>query len=178
MKRIWTNGCIERVEKNGLWRKAGGDMTDKWGRRLFKTGAGMLVLLGLVHSISLFQKQIPANDTERQVLDLMSNYKFNLMGSIRSMADLLKGFSVSFTFSALGLGVLDFVLARERAGLLKQVALVNTIWLAAMTANSLRYFFAVPTSFLVAALLIFMLAWMKLPAEDTTGGPTAASQAQ
>jgi hypothetical protein len=153
-------------------------MRDKWGRRLFKGGAGMLVLMGLVHSISLFQKQIPANDTERQLLNLMSNYKFNLMGSIRSMADLLKGFSVSFTFSALGFGVLDLVLARERAGLLKRVALINTIWLAAMMANSLYYFFVVPTSFLVAALLIFVLAWIKLPTEDTTDRPTAASQAQ
>jgi len=62
-------------------------MTDKWGRRLFKTGAVFLLLLGLVHSLSLFEKPVPANDTERQLLDLMSNYKFNLMGSARSMSD-------------------------------------------------------------------------------------------
>jgi hypothetical protein len=36
--------------------------------------------------------------------------------------------------------------------------------LAAMTAVSLRYFFAAPTAFLAAALLIFALAWLKLPA--------------
>jgi hypothetical protein len=64
----------------------------------------------------------------------------------------------------LGLGVLDLVLARERTGLVKRVALINTIWLAAMTAVSLRYFFIAPTSFLVTALLIFALAWLKLPA--------------
>lgn len=137
-------------------------MTDKWGRRLFKTVA-MLVLLGLVHSLSLFQKLVPANDTERQLLDLVSNYKFNLMGSSRSFADLLQGFSVSFMLAALVLGGLDLILVRERAELLKRVALVNTIWLAAMAANSLRYFFAAPTSFLVAGLVIFALAWLKLP---------------
>jgi len=32
-----------------------------------------------------------------------------------------------------------------------------------MTAVSLRYFFAAPTSFLVVALLFFALAWLKLP---------------
>ncbi len=143
-------------------------MPDKWGRRLFKTGAVLLVLLGLVHSLSLFQKLAPANDTERQLLDLMSNYRFNLMGSVRSMADLLRGFSVSFMLSALGFGVLDLALARERAGLLKYVALVNTIWLVAMTANSLRYFFAAPTSFLVVAPVIFALAWLKLPASTSS----------
>ena len=60
-------------------------MTDKWGRRLFTTGAVVLLLLGLVHSLSLFEKPIPANDTERQLLDLMSNYKFNVMGSMRTI---------------------------------------------------------------------------------------------
>jgi hypothetical protein len=135
---------------------------------MFKTGAVVLVLLGLVHSLSLFGKPFPANDTERQLLDLMANYKFNLMGSARSMADLMRGFSVAFMVAALGLGVLDLLVSRERAGLLKRVALINTIWLAAMTAVSLHYFFAAPTSFLAAALLIFALAWLKLPAEGTS----------
>jgi hypothetical protein len=39
---------------------------------------------------------------------------------------------------------------------LKQVALVNAIWLAAMTTTSLRYFFAAPTSFLVAGLVLWL----------------------
>jgi hypothetical protein len=137
-------------------------MTDKWGHRLFTIGAVVLVLLGLVHSLSLFEKPVPANDTERQLLDLMSNYKFNVMGSMRSWDNFIRGFSISFMLSALGLGALDLALCRERAGLLKRVALVNAIWLAAMTAVSLRYFFIFPTMFLVTALLIFALAWLNL----------------
>ena len=109
--------------------------------------------------------QVPANDTEKQLLGLMSNYKFNLMGSARSMSDLLRGFSVSFMFAALGFGALDLTLSGERAGLLKRLALINIIWLATMTAVSLRYFFAAPISFFATALLIFALAWLKLPAE-------------
>jgi len=143
-------------------------MTDKWGRRLFITGAVWLLLLGAVHSISLFQGLAPTNETERQMIDLMTNYKFNLAGSMRSMAELLRGFSISFMLSVLGLGALDLALAREGSGLLKRVAVVNAIWLAAMTANSLRYFFILPTTFLVVALVIFVLAWGKLPAEGTS----------
>ena len=139
-------------------------MTDKWGRRLFTTGAVVLVLLGLMHSLSLFGKPAPANDTERQMMDLMSNYRFNVMGSMRTMDNFLRGFSISFMVGMLGLGALDLLLARERTGLLKRVALINTIWLATMTAVSLRYFFVFPSSFLAAALLIFALAWLKLPA--------------
>jgi hypothetical protein len=140
-------------------------MTDKWGRRLFTIGAVVLLLLALVHSLSLFGKPAPANDTERQLLDLMSNYKFNVMGSMRSMDNFLRGFSISFMLGVLALGAIDLALCRERAGLLKRVALINTLWLAAMIAVSLRYFFIFPTSFLATALLIFAAAWLKLPAE-------------
>jgi hypothetical protein len=143
-------------------------MTDKWGRRLFKAGAVELVVLGAVHSLSLFGKNVPGNDSERQLLDLMTNYKFILMGSTLTMEGFLRGFSISFLIAMLGIGVLDLVLARERAGLLKRVALVNAILLAAMTANSLRYFFVVPTSFLTLGLALFALAWVKLPGEGNT----------
>ena len=138
------------------------------GRRLFTAGAVLLILMGLVHSLSLIQKPVPSNETERQLLDLMSNYKFNLMGSQRSMSSLMTGFSIAFMLAALGLGAVDFSVRRERTQLLKRVALLNTLWLAAMTAVSLRYFFAVPTSFLVAALLIFLLATLTLPSEPAT----------
>src|SRR5579863_968591 len=142
-------------------------MTDKWGRRLFAAGAVALILLGLVHSLSLIGKPIAANDTERQLLDLMSNYKFDLMGSMRSMDNFMRGFSINFAIAMVGLGLLDLLLARERAGLLKRLALINSIWLAALLAVSLRYFFIFPTLCLVAGLLIFALAWLKLPAEAT-----------
>ena len=137
------------------------------GRRVFTAGAILLVILGLVHSLSLIKAPVPSNDTERQLLDLMSNYRFDLMGSQRSMNDMFRGFSISFMLAALVLGLLDLVLRRERTQLLKRIALVNVLWLAAMTGVSLRYFFAAPTSFLVAALLVFLLAWLTLPSAAT-----------
>jgi len=140
---------------------------EKRGRRVFIAGAILLIILGLVHSLSLIKNLAPSNDTERQLLDLMSNYKFDLMGSQRSMDNLFRGFSISFMLAALGLGVLDLVLRRERTQLLKRIALVNVLWLTAMTGVSLRYFFAAPTSFLVAALLVFLLAWLTLPSAAT-----------
>jgi len=141
-------------------------MTDKWGRRFFKSSGVFLVLLGLVHSLSFFEKLVPANDTERQLLDLMSSYKFNLMGSHRSMDNLLQGFSVTFMLAALGMGALTLAVSNERTSLLKRVALVSAIWLALMTGVSLHYFFVAPTSFLAAALLLFVLAWLRLPANN------------
>jgi hypothetical protein len=142
-------------------------MKDKWGQRLFRAGGLMLVLLGLVHTLSLIRDPVPANETERQLFDLMNTYRFNLMGSMRSMSDLMRGFSMSFTVASIGLGTLDLILARERAGLLKRIALVNVIWLAALVGIALRYFFAVPLSFQVGTLVLFVAAWFTLPAEGT-----------
>jgi hypothetical protein len=141
-------------------------MTDKWGRRLFTAGAVWLLLLGVVHSLSLLGTPVPANDSEKQLLYLMAHYKFNVMGSMRSMDNFLRGFSISFMLAALVMGALDLALRRERAGLLRRVALVNIIWLAVQTAVVQHYFFIVPTSFLAVALLIFALAWLKLPRSD------------
>jgi hypothetical protein len=95
----------------------------------------------------------------------MANYQFSVMGTMRSMGNFLRGFSISFMLAAFAMAAVDLVVCRERTSLLKRVALVNTIWLAAMTAVSLRYFFVVPTSFLAVTLILFALAWLKLPAE-------------
>lgn len=67
---------------------------------MFKAGAVVLLLLGLVHSLSLVQKLAASNETERQLLDLLDNYKFNLVGSHRTMSDLFQGFSTLFTVTA------------------------------------------------------------------------------
>jgi hypothetical protein len=141
-------------------------MKHKLGGRLFFAGALMLVLMAAVHSLSLFQKPEIRNESEKQLMDLMNNYKFTVMGSARTMNDFLRGFSISFGLASLGFGILDFTLCRERASLLKRIALVNAIWLAVMTAVSVRYFFALPTSFLAATTAVFVLAWVKLPAVD------------
>jgi hypothetical protein len=143
-------------------------MNDKWGRRLFIAGAVVLIVIAAVHSISLFQKPMVRNDSEKQLMELMTTYRFTVMGSLRTMNDFLRGFSISFGLASLGFGVLDFTLRRERAALLRRVALVNVIWLAVMTGVSWHYFFAAPTSFLAAAMLIFVLARVKLPTAETS----------
>lgn len=96
----------------------------------------------------------------------MANYKFSLMGSMRSMDDLLRGFSISFMVAAFGFGVLSLALSGEREALLKKLALIFALWLAVMTAVSLRYFFAAPSSFLAVALAIFVVAWRNLPGNE------------
>jgi hypothetical protein len=122
----------------------------------------LLVLMSAVHSISLLQKSMIRNESEKQLVGLMTNYRFTVMGSVRTMNDFVRG------FSTLGFAVLDFAVCRERAQLLKRAVLCNVLWLAAMTVISWHYFFAAPAPFLTVTLIIFALAWVKLPATETS----------
>ena len=140
-------------------------MTEASARRVFRIGAGLLLLTGLVHSISLFVKQAPANETEKQLLDLMNGYRLNLPGATRTMSDLMRGFSISFMLGILAFSGLDFAVSGERPALLKRVAAVNAVWLAAMVAVALRYFFIIPLSFLAACFLPFAIVALALRAE-------------
>jgi hypothetical protein len=90
-------------------------MTDKLGGTVFRIGGLVLILLGMAHSLSLFEQPAPANETERQLQNLMSNYKFDLLGSQRTMDNLFRGLSICFIIAAIGLGTMDLVISRERA---------------------------------------------------------------
>ena len=144
-------------------------MANPWGRRLFVTGAVVLLILGAVHSLSFINPLAPSNPTEKQLLDLMENYKFDLTGTMRSMGSLFEGFSISFMLTSFVVGALDLAVSRERLGLLKRMALVNVLWLLAMLAVSLRYFFPVPTAFITFTLVIVVAAWAGMPKETAEG---------
>jgi hypothetical protein len=137
-------------------------MSDKWGRRLFQIGGAFLLVLAAVHAISLFEPLNPANDTEGQLIHLMTNYKFRLMGSLRSMMDLFRGFSIAFSLQCLVVGVIALAFSKERSALLKRLSAIIALWLFTLTVVSLTHFFALPTTFLVVAFFLFTASWLKL----------------
>ena len=55
-------------------------------------------LTAFFHSLSFFTSPVSANETEKQLIDLFTNYKQDLgMGFNRSMYDLFRGLSACFT---------------------------------------------------------------------------------
>lgn len=99
-----------------------------------------MFLLGVAHSLSLFEKPVAANDTETQLIALTTDDKFNLMGSMRRFDTLFRGFSISFVPEMFVMGLLCLVPSNEPVQLLKKIAGINPLWLVAMTAVSLHYF--------------------------------------
>ncbi len=76
----------------------------------FKAGAWALVVTACLHSLSLVRPMVGENDTERQLIELMTTYK---LGSIdRTMHDLFFFFSLTMTLMTLFIALLDLLFAR------------------------------------------------------------------
>lgn len=140
-------------------------------RKLFAAGCWVLIALGLVHLIGHYGLVNAQGDTEaeRQLLSLMrSNPQDMGLGFVRSMFDLLAGFSLTFVVLPIGMGLVGLVLlAHERRapGLLWQASIVYAGVYGIMTGIALRYWFPAPLFFLAAAFLCFGAAVATAPRE-------------
>jgi hypothetical protein len=130
-------------------------------RRLFAVGCYLLIALGLVHLLGHYGLATSAGDTdaERQLLSLMRSQKQDMgAGMIRSVMDLLLGFSLTFAILPLGMGLLGLVVKRHAdgaPGLLRAAATVYAGTYGVMTAVAFRYWFPAPIVFLAGAFACF-----------------------
>src|SRR6266480_552530 len=89
-----------------------------------------LFLNGLIHSIGLFIGLAPTNETERQMLDLMMNYKLDLgAGFHKSMWNLFTALSSCFTFLCLlgGLNISYLLKKKVAPGILKVIVRIHVL---------------------------------------------------
>jgi hypothetical protein len=137
--------------------------------KLFAAGCWVLVALGLVHLVGHYGLVTAQGDTEaeKQLLSLMrANPQDMGLGFVRSMFDIVTGFSLTFSILPAGMGVLGLLLARHEGrapGLLRQASIVYAGVYGIMTAVALRYWFPAPLSFLAAAFFCFVAAVATAP---------------
>jgi len=102
------------------------------------------------------------DETERRMLELMRSHQQDFgWGFVRSMMDLVAGFSLAFAVLAAGIGLLNLVLLRHMRAvpdLLRSAAVVNAGVCGVMTGVALRYWFIAPLAFLALAFVCFVLA--------------------
>jgi hypothetical protein len=133
-------------------------------RKLFGAGCWVLVATGLVHSLGHYAMMTAQGDTEaeKQLLSLMRGNPQDMgLGFVRSMFDILAGFSLTFVVLPAGMGLLGLLLLRHEArapGLLRQASIVYAGLYGIMTAIAFRYWFPAPLLFLAAAFVCFVAA--------------------
>jgi hypothetical protein len=138
-------------------------------RKLFTTGCVVLVALGLVHTLGHYVMTTNQGETdaERQLLAMMRSNPQDLgLGFMRTMSDIVAGFSLTFSVLPLGMGLVGFVILRHAASnprLLREAAIVYAGTYGVMTAVALRYWFPAPLFFLALAFVCFVAAVATAP---------------
>lgn len=138
-------------------------------RRFFAAGAWVLILMGLVHLAGhvAMQGATGENEAERQLLKLMHESKTDFgLGFVRSMGDLMSGFSLTFSILPIGIGLMDLLVQRRGSavpGLMRSLAIVNAATFGVMSVVGFVYWFIAPISFLVLAFLCFGAATVTTP---------------
>jgi hypothetical protein len=138
-------------------------------RKLFTTGCVVLVALGLVHTLGHYMMTTNQGETdaERQLLAMMRSNPQDLgLGFMRTMSDIVAGFSLTFSVLPLGMGLVGLVIRRHAAaapGLLRQAAIVYAGTYGVMTVVALRYWFPAPLFFLALAFACFVAAAATAP---------------
>lgn len=137
--------------------------------QFFRIASALLVLISLSHlcghlflipELQLttnFSGQLPANDTERNLLRLMTDYKRNVGGSQLSMLDIQTGLSLAYALFFMWCGILNLMLAKglvRNKRLLVQISMFNAVMLFGGAWISWAHFFWLPlASFLTTAIL-------------------------
>lgn len=117
------------------------------------------LLTAAFHSLSFFMKPEPQNETEKQLLDLTSNYKPDSgMGFHPSFADLFTGLSLSFTLLCLFGAALNWYLKKKdlAAEIWKGLLLIEALIFGALFAAMAVFTFFPPT--LCTALIFIFVA--------------------
>jgi len=96
----------------------------------FWTAVTFQFLTALMHSVSFFVTQIPNNETERQILELMATHKLDMGGGFHpTTANLLTALSSCFSFLCLFAGLINAYLLKKKMlpELMKGILLINIL---------------------------------------------------
>lgn len=129
--------------------------------RFFIAGCVVLILMAIAHFAGSTQQPPPRDETERQLLDLMTTYRMDLVGTPRSTMEILRGFSHFFEVASLGMALTGLMLAIGSVGdarVLRRVSIAYVVTLGLALVISLTYWFIIPTAFIGAAMVLFGLS--------------------
>lgn len=128
-------------------------------RLFFKAGCWTALVTAAVHLLGhLSGPQPPANDTERQLVQLFETYRFALPGGGRTLAEFMAGFSLTFSTALAMFGGTNLLVVRrcpDDQPLMRMLTLLALAFSVTVLVISLTHFFIVPTLFLAIVALCF-----------------------
>ncbi len=134
--------------------------------RNYKTWWWVAVVLQLItaaiHALSFLNEPVPANDTEKQLIDLMQNYRQNLAGMEVTMDGLFTALSACFSLLYLFAGLINAHLLRrcQDDALLNGVLWINLPIFGICFAIMAKFTF--PPPIILTGLVFVFLALAKV----------------
>ena len=132
-----------------------------------------LFLTAAIHSIGLFITPTGANETERQMLELVLNYKLDMgVGFHRSLWNLFTALSSCYTFLSLLGGLTLALLLKKKApvGILKAVAGIHAIIFVGVFVVMLVLTFVLPIILSGLVALFLTIGWLLLSEPPAVAG--------
>lgn len=116
----------------------------------------LMILIGIMHSIGHFTQQPPHNDTEKQLLDLMRNYHFDIVGALnRTMEDILMCFSWTFSLFSISTGIMGLFLIRQNIEpkILRKIFFLTFVFVTLFLVINIRFAIVIP-------IVLYSVAWV------------------
>jgi hypothetical protein len=138
-----------------------------------KTAATLQILTAMLHSLSFINKPQGTNDTEIQMITLMTTNKMNMgAGFSPTMYDIVTSMSIGFAMMLLLGGVINWYLLRKNAGpeILRGIIFINIVVFGISFFTNIFLTFLPP---IVCTGLIFfslLLAYFTIPRKVSTVG--------
>ena len=127
----------------------------------FRLGTYTLLITAIVHLIGHFYKRPPANDQERQLLELMTTYRMNMGGIHRTVQSILSGFSLTFAALLIYLAALNLAIVwfgPEDRRFVRAITRVNVVMIGILLVISAVSFPLPPTALFAVAYICFAVS--------------------
>jgi len=131
----------------------------------YRIGCFVLLITCLIHLSGRLNPLVSKNETEKQLLDLLSTYEWQKGSATFTLGSIQDGLSFCFSLMLLWTGAMSLYLSYALAGnrkVLQNASLINVLVLALALIISVAYFFWAPTSCLALAFIFFVLGTVTL----------------
>ena len=132
----------------------------------FKTAVVFQLLSGLIHSVSFFVTQTAENETERQMLNLITTYKMDLgAGFHPTFSNLFTALSSCFTFLCLFAALTNGYLLWKQTepSVMKGIIAINLIVFGAAFAVMAYFTFILPIVCMGLIFINVLAAFLLVP---------------
>ena len=125
------------------------------------------LITAAMHSLSFFNEPIPSNESESQLIHLMTTLRFDFgAGFTPTMQDLMNSFSISLTLLLIFGGVLNWFLLLKQAEphLIKGVILIQVLIFGLCLIATYFLTFLVPVISIALIFVALLLTYFTIPA--------------